>query len=193
MDEIPQIRIGRGSSNFYTNLIRAYLKNHDKVFVMAGGYRINIAVWICFFIYEEFKVERINTHFLDDLKIQTIFSFQVSKRIGSKLRLYNIKKEYLPILKICNLTSIRLYREHAQLHDLNVIVAAGSMCAKAFFLMSHLYRDGFMLKSIDITKVQSNGQFKAGVRIEVYKNIVAPVIYAQIPETIREATEETTV
>ena len=190
MEQIPSIRIGRGSSNFYSNLIRAYLKNHEKVIVIAGGYRINMAIWICFFIHHEYRVEKINTHFLDDLKIQTIFSFQVTREAGGEIQPYYIQNEYLPTLKICNYTSMRSYREAAQLNDVLVIVAAGRMCAKALFLNSHLYKDGFSLKSLQITKVLGNGDYKAGIRIEVFKSHRAYICDAKISEGLREEAEE---
>lgn len=192
MDHIPQIRIGRGSSNFYSNLIKAYLKNHEKVIVIAGGYRINMAVWTCFLIYEEFEVSKINSHFIDDTKIQTIFSFQVSREPGTKLIPYQISNEYLPTLKICDYSSMRNYREIAQGNDINVMVAAGRMCAKAFFLISHLWHDGFRLKSLTITKVLGmNNMYKAAVRIEVYKNHCALPIHAEVEKRLRKTEEET--
>lgn len=62
------INIGQGSSKFYCNLIKAYLKNHDRVSVMAGGLRMNLGVWVCYFIQQEFLVDHINVHYIEDIK-----------------------------------------------------------------------------------------------------------------------------
>lgn len=194
MDEIPQIRIGRGSSNFYCNLIKAYLKNYERVLVIAGGYRINMAVWTCFLIYEEHEVSKVNSHFIDDTKIQTIFSFEVSRNPGRALNSYHIQSEYLPVLKICDFSTMRNYREAARENDINVLVAAGRMCAKAFFLISHLWHDGFRLRSLKIAKILgSNNTYKAAVRIEVYKNHQAIKTNAEVDERLRGKEEETSV
>ena len=174
MEQIPVIRIGNGSTSFYVNIIRSYLKNHEKVNVVAGGYRINIAVWVCFLIQQEQIVTKINSHFLDNAKIQTIFSFQVSREEPpcASQGVYNILLEHLPLIKINKSSPIQHYRKLASENHANVIIAAGSTCAKAFFLMSHLYKDGFVLKSLNITKTYIKDKYKAGVRIEVYKNLV---------------------
>ena len=60
---MTKINIGKGSSKFYCNLIKAYLKNHEKVSVVAGGLRINLGVWVCYYISKEFKVEKTNVHY----------------------------------------------------------------------------------------------------------------------------------
>ena len=41
---VPCIKIGSGTTNFYTNLCRAYLKNHTKIRVIGGGYKIHTAL-----------------------------------------------------------------------------------------------------------------------------------------------------
>lgn len=164
------INIGQGSSKFYCNLIRAYLKNHEKVSVLAGGLRMNLGVWVCYFIQQEFLVDHINVHFIEDIKTHTIFSFYVHRR--SPIR--RIQNDHLnkSIIKVPKNTPMRELKTYLVSSDDIEIAAAGSMCYKALFLTSFAYKLRFRLQYIDIFLTDLDG--KVGIKIGLYKDSVHP-------------------
>lgn len=160
------INIGQGSSKFYCNLIRAYLKNHEKVSVLAGGLRMNLGVWVCYFIQQEFLVDHINVHFIEDIKTHTIFSFYVHRK-DPVHRLQNIY-ETKSIIKVPKNTPMRELKSYLGMSNDVEIAAAGSMCYKALFLTSFAYKLRFRLQYIDIFLTDLDG--KVGIKIGLYKD-----------------------
>ncbi len=159
------INIGHGSSKFYCNLIKAYLKNHDRVSVMAGGLRMNLGVWVCFFIQQEFFVDHINVHFIEDIKTHTVFSFYVHRMDPvPKIQHDNRDKTIIKIPKHSPMRELKSYL----LQSNNIeIAAAGSMCYKALFLTSFAYKLRFKPQYIDIFLTELDG--KVGIKIGLYK------------------------
>lgn len=159
------INIGRGSSNFYCNLIKAYLRNHEKVSVVAGGLRINLGVWVCYYIKTMFRVDKINVHFIEDLQTHTIFSFDVYR--GSPVAPVETSKPCDSVLRIRHCMDMKYLREELDKVNSMEIVASGSLCYRAMFLTTFAYKKGFRRSDIDIHWMGN----KVGVKIPVYKSI----------------------
>jgi hypothetical protein len=160
-----RINIGQGSSKFYCNLIKAYLKNYDGVSVMAGGLRMNLGVWVCYFIQQEFLVDRINVHFIEDIKTHTVFSFYVHRKEPVyTLQHDNRNKSIIMIPKHTTMRELKSYLTQSNNIE---IAAAGSMCYKALFLTSFAYKLRFKPEYIDIFLTELNG--KVGIKIGLYK------------------------
>jgi hypothetical protein len=158
------INIGRGSSHFYCNLIKAYLRNYEKVSVIAGGLRINLGVWTCYYIKNIFHVERINVHFVEDIRVHTIFSFDVYRGPPK----VSIPPELPPCetsLRIRHSMNMKFLRDQLDNTSSIEILAAGTLCYRALFLTTFAYKKGFHMKDIDIHWVGD----KVGIKIPVYK------------------------
>ena len=161
------INIGRGSSNFYCNLIKSYLRNHSKVSVVAGGLRINLGIWVCYLIKSMFRVEKVNVHFVEDDRMHTIFTFEVYND-APVVRTIPEMPPCDMVLRIRHAMDMKYLRE--QLNDVNSIdiIASGTLCYRALFLTTFAYKKGFrrrFVEDIDIHWAEN----KVGVRIQVYK------------------------
>jgi hypothetical protein len=161
---MTKINIGKGSSKFYCNLIKAYLKNHENVSVVAGGLRMNLGVWVCYYISKEFKVEKTNVHYTEDDRTHTIFSFDVTYEEPVETE---EPKEYTDtlVIRVAKNSSIKNLR--TVLYNVNdvQIIAAGGLCYKALFLTTFALKYRFTLQKLDIIWTGD----RVGIKIKLYK------------------------
>jgi len=74
---MPSINIGKGSSNYYCNLIKSYLKNHEHVSVVSGGHRMNVGVWVFHLIGKDFLADDLRIKYTQDERTHTSMEFVV--------------------------------------------------------------------------------------------------------------------
>ncbi len=157
------INIGKGSSKFYCNLIKSYLQNHEVVSVVAGGLRMNLGVWVCYYISKEYTVDKINIHYTEDERTHTVFSFTVSRKPPEKEE----PKEYPDtlVIKVAKHSSIRSLRTVLyNVKDVQII-AAGALCYKALFLTTFALKYKYTMQKIDIIWTGE----QVGIKIKLYK------------------------
>ena len=167
-DTTPFIKIGNGTSNFYTNLCKAYLKNHKQIYVIGGGYKILTALWVYVGLHNDFHVSNIQHMCLNYLRMHSMCRFTV--KIG------NTPKNDDPIdivneVKIKNTENISELTHNCcakLLHNNHIVVTAvGSSCVKAFFVASQLVKNGFYTYVYPM-EILNNDKFV--VKIKVYKS-----------------------
>ena len=180
------INIGKGSSKFYCNLIKAYLRNHEKVSVVAGGLRMNLGVWVCYYISQEFKVERTNVHFTEDDKTHTIFSFDVLRQEPTYPEEVEEYTDTL-VIKVAKHSSIKNLR--TVLYNVNdiQIIAAGALCYKALFLTTFALKYRFNMQKMDIIWTGDH----VGIKIKLYKDPPVTETCPSNTEDVHDAVETT--
>lgn len=166
---IPIIRIGRGSSKFFSNLVRAYSKNYDMVNVQAKGYKMNLAIWVIYQLSNEFLIDNITVHW--EIHHTCISFFVYSKQPPVPIQTFIPLKDeyYVKVGKNSdNDTLHRLINKNDQCY----IVAAGSSCIVACHLLLYALTVGFIYDNIEVIKTtDSNGNEKAGMKVYIYKPI----------------------
>lgn len=164
---MSKINIGKGSSKFYCNLIKAYLKNHERVSVVAGGLRMNLGVWVCYYISKEFKVDKINVHYTEDDRTHTVFSFDVFREDPVEPPSPKEYKDTL-VIRVAKNSSIKNLR--TVLYNVNdvQIIAAGALCYKALFLTTFALKYQFQMQKLDIIWTGD----RVGIKIKLYKEPV---------------------
>lgn len=157
------INLGKGSSKFYGNLIKAYLKSHEEVRVVAGGLRMNLGVWVYYFASKEHKVSKPRVSYTEDDRIHTVFEFTVYK--GEPHEYVRKSHDALEV-KISKLSSIKTLRSVIYNANDIKIVAAGALCYRALFLSTFAFKYGYELQDIYIFMTEAN---RVGIEIKLYK------------------------
>ena len=169
---IPIIRIGRGSSKFFSNLIRSYIKNHNVVNVIARGMKINLLIWVIFQISDEFNVNDMQI-FLD-LNQLSLSLFVYSNSIASPTPIENFEEDtshsYIKVGKNSDEDTMhRLINKSVETY----IIAAGSSCISACQLLYYAYSIGFRSSDFKVIKTyDANGNEKAGIKVYIFRNFL---------------------
>lgn len=167
---IPTIHVGRGSSNFFCNLIRSYLKNHTIVRVVAKAEKINLSVWVISQLSDE--------HFISDMYVghdmQDIsFAFYVhAARHDQKKEVFVCQPDeyYIKIGRSSNEDTLKRIISKTTSASL---LAAGSSCLLLCKMVLYAYTMGFVIEYIQpIKTVDSNGVEKAGLKVYMHFKIV---------------------
>lgn len=157
------INIGKGSSKFYSNLIKAYLKNNNEVRVVSGGLRMNLGVWVYYYASLEHVVGKPQVHYTEDERIHTTFEFTVRK--GDPVKF--LKSEYDGLkVKVSKHSSIKSLRSVIYNVDNVKIIAAGALCHRALFLSTFAIKYGYKLQDIHVFMTDAK---RVGIEIKVYK------------------------
>lgn len=159
------INIGRGSSKFYGNLIKAYLKQNKEVKVISGGIRMNLGVWVYYFASKEHKVSKPRVSYTEDDRIHTVFEFTVYDEPPEQPELNDYNCLQVKISKHSKIRSLRTVLYNA--NDVQII-AAGALCHKALFLTTFAFKYGYQLQDIEVIWTGD----RVGIRIKVYKSSV---------------------
>jgi len=131
--------------------------------VLAGGLRMNLAVWVCHYISMEFKVHAVNVHYTDDDRTHTVFSFKVLNEDPIVAAPVNFDDTL--VIKIAKHSSIRSLRTVLYNVDDVHIIAAGALCYKALFLTTFALKYRFSLQKIDVIWTGD----RVGIKIKLYK------------------------
>lgn len=164
---VPYIKIGPGTTNFYTNLCRAYLKNYDHIRVIGGGYKINVALNMYKELKKEYFVHELRHLCVHYYRMHSMCSFTVS--INKPTNEIHVDDSDYNILNIDNVDTVskvthRCKNKLIKSPEVN-ITAVGQSCVKAFFVASQLALLGYYSYVYPV-QLSSN---KTSVKIKVYK------------------------
>lgn len=169
---VPVIHVGRGSSNFFCNLIRAYLKNYAVVHVVASGQYINLSVWVLSSICEEY--------FTSDMCVgqqgdDVTFMFYVhASRHDTPVGRFVCENDshYIKVGKYSNTKFLKYLLSTRSSADL---VAAGSSCRLLCHMIPHAYMMGFHVEHIQpIKPLDVHGTEKAGLHVYMQRRDLLP-------------------
>jgi len=164
----PYIKIGSGTRNFYTNLCRAYLKNHKQIRVIGGGYKISAALCIYRTLQKEVFVHDIQHICVHYYRMHSMCTFLVS----------NEEPNNFFTAVESNENEINIYGEETVSHithrckeKLKTVLeihlnAVGQSCVKAFFVASQL---AFLGYCSYVYPVKMSVDKNNSVKIKVYK------------------------
>lgn len=163
--QIPIIRIGKGSSKFYGNLIRSYTKNYDTVHVFAYDTRVNLSIWLIFNMSTEFLIDNIIISWNNN---QPTLSFLVHKD-RPPVDIYTIDLSdgdfYIKYGKKTDLDMIKrilFNKTHAS------IICAGASCVNLLAFIPFLYTIGFIYYNVEVVRTyDNNGHEKAGIKVSI--------------------------
>jgi len=169
---VPIIHVGRGSSNFFCNLIRAYLKNYTMVHVVASGSYINLSVWVLSSICEEY--------FTSDMCVgqqgdDVTFMFYVhATRHDTPVGTF-VCEEDTPYIKIGKYSNSHVLEGLLSTRASADLVAAGSSCRLLCHMIPHAYAMGFHVEHIQpIKPLDVHGAEKAGLHVYMQRRDLLP-------------------
>ena len=114
---VPIIRIGKGSSRFFTNLAKSYLKNYSIVNVTSTMQYLNLSVWVLYKLKKEYFVSDVRLNWAMDgislsfnvynnLKPETIEAVSLVERCKNNKSWTKLGRERIIS---CNSTNGRMY------------------------------------------------------------------------------------
>lgn len=170
---IPVIKIGRGSSNFFSNLVRCYIKNYNIVQVNAKSERINLLIWVIYQLRQEYAIRNIQTFY--DYNGEMNVGFNVIKNgIVTPVELFEEIQDvcYIKIGKNSDIESIcRVINKNTCC----TLIAAGNSCHNLFKILVYACTYKYVWNEIRIIKTfDKNGNDKAGVSVYIYRSDVVP-------------------
>lgn len=186
---IPTIQIGKGSSKFYSNLVRSFLNNHDTILIVAGGYRINLAIWVVYMLSNDFVVSPCTVNVCSDgyLKLKTSVGFYISIH-GDKTPISLFEEDPNKYyIKVSRKSKTKTLLDIACKREESIIIAAGSSCSTAYFLMTQAWMNGLVPYNVEIIKTTDNdGIEKAGIKYTLYNTYDCYVDYGpqQLPQGV---------
>lgn len=165
-NEVPYIKIGSGTKNFYANLCRAYLKNYSLIRVVGGGYKIYAALWIYAKLQKEFNVHDIQHLCVHYNRMHSMCIFSISKYRTDTVDIIEDNENNIEITEN-ETVSHTVYRCRNILKDKSVmhISAVGIPCVKAFFVSSQLALLGCVSYVYPVKLLQD----QVKIKIKVYK------------------------
>ena len=163
--KVPIIRIGKGSSKFYGNLIRSYSKNYDITHVFSYGTSVNLAIWLIFYMSKEFFINNIIVSWVNNLPS---LSFLVHKNI-TPVDVQTIDTQdgdfYVKFGQNTDISTIKRIlcdKTHAS------IITAGSSCSTLLDMIPYLYLVGFVYYNITVIRTYDNqNKEKAGIKVSI--------------------------
>lgn len=165
---VPCIKIGSGTTNFYTNLCRAYLKNHTKIHVIGGGYKIHTALSMYNQLKKEYFVHELQHLCVHYHRMHSMCSFSVS--INEPVNILRLEESEHNTIKIDNIETVSEITHRCKNKLKNTIelhlVGVGQDCVKVFFVASQLALFGYYSYVYPATPTLKN---KTSIKIKVYK------------------------
>ena len=163
---VPCIKIGSGTANFYTNLCRAYLKNHNHIRVIGGGYKINTALLIYRILKKEFFVHDIQHLCVHYYRMHSMCTFLVSN--NEPTNVFKAVESCENEIKITTTDTVSYSTQSCKdklQHTLEIhLTAVGQSCVKAFFVASQLALLGYFSY---VYPLETNKTLT--IKIKVYK------------------------
>ena len=163
----PIIRIGRGSSKFFSNLVRSYGKNYNTVKVIAKGIKINLAVWVIYQLADDYCIDGISVNW--ELHNISLSFFVYTKENPVPIQPFELhdSQYYIKVGKNSDEETLhRLVNKQNEAH----VIAAGSSCITMCHLLLYAYSYGFVTDKIEVIQtLDFNGNVKAGLKVFIYR------------------------
>ncbi len=164
---IPIIRIGRGSSKFFSNLVRSYGKNYNMVKVIAKGIKINLAVWVIYQLADDYYIDGISVNW--EIHNVSLSFFVHTKEDPVPIQPFELLDDHYYIKVGKNSDEETLHRL-VNKQDEAYVIAAGSSCITMCNLLLYAYSYGFVTDKIEVIKtLDFNGSVKAGLKVFIYR------------------------
>lgn len=167
--DVPAIKIGSGTTKFYINICRAYLKNHTKIRIIGGGYKIGTALIMYQVLKKEFFVHDIQHLCVFYNRMHSMCTFLVS--INTPTEIFSVaiadNENEIKITETDTVSySTQLCRDKFK-HALEIhLTAVGECCVKAFFVASQLALTGYFSFVYPIEMTDDN---EIKIKIKLYK------------------------
>ena len=162
----PYIKIGNGTSNFYANLTKSYLKNYDSVNVIAGGYKISNALEVYIMLSEEFIVGNLQTFCVKYRRMHSMCVFTVTVGMPIKTVEYNIEYDHDVSLLVED-ESVSYITQEVVSKEFNSLFAIGESCVKLFFVASQLLQYNIFVHNMKVYRHKHTFCLK----MQVYKHM----------------------
>ena len=162
----PYIKIGNGTSNFYANLTKSYLKNYESVNVIAGGYKISNALEVYLMLSEEFIVGNLQTFCVKYRRMHSMSVFTVTVGTPIKTLEYNIEYDN-DVSLLVGEESVSYMTQEVVSKQFNSLFAIGDSCVKLFFIASQLLQYNIFVHNIKVYRHKNSYCLK----MQVYKHI----------------------
>ena len=166
---VPVIKIGSGTTKFYINICRAYLKNYTHIQIIGGGYKIKTVLIMYHVLKKELYVSDIQHLCVLYDRMHSMCTFLVSINTPMKIISLPITDNEIEI----NITethtvsySSQQCRDKFMYENELHLTAVGECCVKAFFVASQLSLNGYF-SSVYPIKMSDDNEIK--VKIKVYK------------------------
>ena len=164
---IPIVKIGRGSSSFFANLVRSYIKNYPVVNLYSNSHKINLAVWVIYQLQQEFAVNDIQVMWGVE-GVSLAFNVYSDQEI-TETRTFE-QDETMPYVKIGKGGDIESLSRVINKTDACTLIAAGGSCQILFQLLVYAYSKNFISSEIEIIRTHdAQGKEKAGVSVYIYR------------------------
>ena len=159
----PFIKVGNGSSKFYANLCRSYMKNHNFINVIAGGYKINVALEIYLQLSDEYLVGNLQHFCIKYDRMHTMCLFSISSAPP-----YPLQTTVGDIMwEINDNQSVASISKEITLKNISPISASGKNAVKLFFVASQIWLQGWYVKKINVYRRFENTLL---VEMHLYKH-----------------------
>lgn len=165
----PYIKIGNGTSHFYCNLTKSYLKNYDSVNVIAGGYKITNALEVYIMLSSEFIVGNLQCFCVKYRRMHSMCVFTVTVGVPIETLEYNIEYDH-DISLLVEDESVSYLTQEVVSKEYNSLFAVGDSCVKLFFIASQLLQYNIFVHNM---KVYRHGNSFC-LKMQVYKHIEMP-------------------
>ena len=162
----PYIKIGNGTSNFYANLTKSYLKNYESVNVIAGGYKISNALEVYLMLSEEFIVGNLQTFCVKYRRMHSMCVFTVTVGTPIKTLEYNIEYDN-DVSLLVGEESVSYMTQEVVSKQFHSLFAIGDSCVKLFFIASQLLQYNIFVHNIKVYRHKNSYCLK----MQVYKHI----------------------
>lgn len=151
MEDFQQfIKVGNGTSNFYANLCRSYLKNYRSLNVIAGGYKIFTALQVFIELSDEYTLGNLQHFCVRYERMHTMCIFSVSRGEPAALEYY--ENGDASAYELTNDSGVALLSKTIVSNEEKCIYASGEAAVKLFFTASQLLRKGVYVYKISVYK-----------------------------------------
>ena len=162
--QVPIIRIGKGSSKFYANLLRSYSKNYDIIQMLAVGARVNLAIWLVFHLSKEFHISSVYISWATNTPTISFLVYNTMPPVDVPTIDLNDGDFYIKYGKKTSnevLQRLLVNKQHAS------IITAGASCVDLLTELPLLYTIGYIYYTIAIVRTFDKDEEKAGIKVSV--------------------------
>lgn len=162
--QVPIIRIGKGSSKFYANLLRSYSKNYNVIQMLAVGTRVNLAVWLVYHLSKEFHISSVFISWATNTPTISFLVYNTMPPVDVPTIDLNDGDFYIKYGKKTSnevLQRLLMNKQHAS------IITAGASCVDLLNDLPLIYSIGFIYYNIAIVRTFDKDEEKAGIKVSV--------------------------